>query len=170
MSKNTKRRVAKTSKKLDGDDDLKLEFDENYLTSGANASPFATWLGGELRSRISFNIENKDVRKEVWEKLWLEMKAHWKIENDKPKKIMIRRAKKNCTNFRSFLTRNFVYTGLDPFTKFPFLDKSKWQGFKEYRLSEEFKIWYKSGFVKLKEIDDTIMGVMPPSANKPALN
>ncbi|XP_021987228.1 DUF724 domain-containing protein 7 isoform X1 [Helianthus annuus] len=137
MSKRGKRGVASCSKKMT-EDELYIEFDEDMLPIGVNKSKFSSWLGLTLRKRFSYHIDTSKFEKHMWDDLWLHVKEHWKILDDKPKQVLIKKAKKNCTTWRSKLVREFVNNNERPFAKYHYLDQSKWNEFVAAKTSEAF--------------------------------
>ncbi|KAI7747240.1 hypothetical protein M8C21_002032 [Ambrosia artemisiifolia] len=137
MSKRGKRGVASCSKKM-REDELHIEFDENMLPTGVNRAKFSSWLGLTLRKRFPYHIDTCKFEKQMWEDLWLDVKDHWKILDDEPKQVLIKKAKKNCTTWRSKLVREFVNKNELPFAKYRYLDQSKWKEFVALKTSDEF--------------------------------
>lgn len=78
MSKKGKRGRAKCKKKLE-EEDYFIEFDENGGEIGEHADDFITWIGEKQRADIPYYQMAKDVKDELWEKLWEETKVLSKL-------------------------------------------------------------------------------------------
>ncbi|KAI3802932.1 hypothetical protein L1987_31079 [Smallanthus sonchifolius] len=85
-----------------------VEFNEDMLAMGKQKSKLASWLGLQLRTKFSYHIPTNEFDKQDWEKLWSDAKVQWKIFDDGPKDVFIRKAKKNSTDRR----RRTGYRGL----------------------------------------------------------
>ncbi|MFS7911923.1 hypothetical protein Hanom_Chr02g00123741 [Helianthus anomalus] len=120
-----KRGVASCSKKL-REDKLHVEFDDDMIAMGKQKSKFVSWLGLTLRARFPYHIPTKEFDRQRWENLWLDAKDYWNIPNDEPREAFLKKAKKNCTNWRSKLYRKYVMKNEEPFDDYKFLDRSKW--------------------------------------------
>ncbi|KAJ0795162.1 putative Ulp1 protease family catalytic domain, papain-like cysteine peptidase superfamily [Helianthus annuus] len=137
MSKRGKRGVA-SFKKNYKEEDYKVEFDRNNRPVGAMSSPFMSWFGLKVRQTFPYHIDTKNFERNRWEELWLDAKRLWNIQNDRPKKFMLRKAKKLCTKFRSRLVINYVHKGKRPFEKYAYLDPAHWDEFVKKKTSKEF--------------------------------
>ncbi|KAI3743176.1 hypothetical protein L1987_60883 [Smallanthus sonchifolius] len=114
------------------------EFDEDMLAMGKQKSKLASWLGLQLRTKFSYHIPTNEFDKQDWEKLWSDAKVQWKILDDGPKDVFIRKAKKNSTDRRSKLVRKYVNKNKTPFEKYDYLDSSMWPEFVESKTTKEF--------------------------------
>ncbi|KAJ0592920.1 putative Ulp1 protease family catalytic domain, papain-like cysteine peptidase superfamily [Helianthus annuus] len=132
-----KRGVASCSKKM-REDELHVDFDDDMLAMGKQKSKFASWLGLTLRARFPYHIPTNKFDKQRWENLWLEAKDYWNILDDKPKHVFLKKAKKNCTDWRSKLYREYVKINEEPFDKYKYLDQSKWPVFVASKKEEKF--------------------------------
>ncbi|KAI3713000.1 hypothetical protein L1987_71570 [Smallanthus sonchifolius] len=115
-----------------------VEFDEDMLAMGKQKSKLASWLGLQLRTKFSYHIPTNEFDKQDWEKLWSDAKVQWKILDDGPKDVFIRKAKKNITDRRSKLFRKYVNKNKTPFEKYDYLDSSMWPEFVESKTTKEF--------------------------------
>ncbi|KAI3828269.1 hypothetical protein L1987_02367 [Smallanthus sonchifolius] len=78
--------------------ELYVEFDEDMLAMGKQKGKLASWLGLQLTTKFSYHIPTNEFDKQDWEKLWSDAKVQWKILDDGPKDVFIRKAKKNNTD------------------------------------------------------------------------
>ncbi|KAJ0622491.1 hypothetical protein HanRHA438_Chr01g0020001 [Helianthus annuus] len=132
-----KRGVASFQKNYK-EEDYKVEFDQNNRPVGAMSSPFMSWFGLKVRQTFPYHIDTKKFDTNRWEELWLDAKRLWNIQTDRPKKFMLRKAKKLCTKFRSRLVINYVNKGKRPFEKYAYLDPAHWDEFVQKKTSKEF--------------------------------
>ncbi|KAI3794780.1 hypothetical protein L1987_37419 [Smallanthus sonchifolius] len=96
-------------------------------------------VGAPLRrTKFSYHIPTNEFDKQDWEKLWSDAKVQWKILDDGPKDVFIRKAKKNSTDRRSKLVRKYVNKNKTPFEKYDYLDSSMWPEFVESKTTKEF--------------------------------
>ncbi|KAI3784328.1 hypothetical protein L1987_43426 [Smallanthus sonchifolius] len=94
-----------------------VEFDEDMLAMGKQKSKLASWLGLQLRTKFSYHIPTNEFDKQDWEKLWSDAKVQWKILDDGPKDVFIRKAKKNSTDWRNMAKRGRGERGPASFQK-----------------------------------------------------
>ncbi|KAK9063144.1 hypothetical protein SSX86_017014 [Deinandra increscens subsp. villosa] len=134
-----KRGVASWSKKYKKGD-YNIEFDEDMQPVGINASRFMSWLGTKCRLDFSYHIDTKNFEKQKWEDLWSETKKLWNIPNDNPKSLVLKKAKRICTNWRSYLVKQFVKVGETPFHKYTYLKDEHWDEFVAEKTSNAFLI------------------------------
>ncbi|MFS7966863.1 hypothetical protein Hanom_Chr09g00778891 [Helianthus anomalus] len=132
-----KRGVASCSKKM-REDELHVDFDDDMLAMGKQKSKFASWLGLTLRAMFPYHIPTNKFDKQRWENLRLEAKEYWNILDDKPKHVFLKKAKKNCTDWRSKLYREYVKVNEEPFDKYKYLDRSMWPVFVASKKEENF--------------------------------
>ncbi|KAK9049103.1 hypothetical protein SSX86_031929 [Deinandra increscens subsp. villosa] len=132
-----KRGVASCSKKYE-EDDYNIEFDEDMQPAGVNADKFSSWLGVKCKVDFPYHIPTNEFSKKKWDDFWEETKKQWNIPNDLPKSVVIKKAKKQCTNWRSFLVRHFVRFDKTPFDKYTYLDDENWEEFVAAKTSHDF--------------------------------
>ncbi|KAK9049252.1 hypothetical protein SSX86_011938 [Deinandra increscens subsp. villosa] len=134
-----KRGVASCSKKYE-ESDFNIEFDEDMQPAGVNTDKFSSWLGVKCKVDFPYHIPTNEFSKKKWDDFWLETKRQWNISNDLPKSVVIKKAKKQCTNWRSFLVRHFVKFGKTPFDKYTYLEEENWEEFVAAKTSHEFLV------------------------------
>ncbi|MFS7938743.1 hypothetical protein Hanom_Chr05g00443371 [Helianthus anomalus] len=136
MSNRGKRGAATFSKK---DCDFTVELNQLMQPIGKNANDFTSWLGVKLKAEFSYHIPSPKFGKQRWDELWEDIKREWSIESNAPKTMMLKNAKKRHTNWRSYLTTEYVRKGLTPFGKYKNLDSNYWKEFVTQRTSKEFE-------------------------------
>ncbi|XP_022015820.1 uncharacterized protein LOC110915432 [Helianthus annuus] len=136
MSNRGKRGAATFSKK---DCDFTVELNQLMQPIGKNANDFTSWLGVKLKAEFSYHIPSPKFGKQRWDELWEDIKREWSIESNAPKTMMLKNAKKRHTNWRSYLTTEYVRKGLTPFGKYKNLDSNHWKEFVTQRTSKEFE-------------------------------
>ncbi|MFS7967533.1 hypothetical protein Hanom_Chr09g00786801 [Helianthus anomalus] len=134
--KGGKRGAATFSKK---DCEFTVELNQLMQPIGRNANDFTSWLGVKLKAEFSYHIPSDKFGKEKWEELWLDIKRQWHIGSEAPKKFILKNAKKRHTNWRSYLTTEFVRKGLTPFETYKNLDSEHWKEFVTQRSGKEFE-------------------------------
>ncbi|KAJ0493043.1 hypothetical protein HanIR_Chr12g0581611 [Helianthus annuus] len=134
--KGGKRGAATFSKK---DCEFTIELNQLMQPIGRNANDFTLWLGVKLKAEFSYHIPSGKFGKEKWEELWLDIKRQWHIGSEAPKKFILKNAKKRHTNWRSYLTTEFVRKGLTPFETYKNLDSEHWKEFVTQRSGKEFE-------------------------------
>ncbi|KAL8265011.1 hypothetical protein R6Q59_023141 [Mikania micrantha] len=138
MSKRGKRGVASCKKKL-REDQMYIEFDENDLPIGPNASHFDSRIGLALRSQFPYWVAKKTLQMKNGKTCGCKLRyyEYWHIPNDDAEKRTIIRAKKMRTDFLSKLYRNYTSTGINPCSKYKYFDKSIWNEFVAARSTTE---------------------------------
>ncbi|KAK9056921.1 hypothetical protein SSX86_024286 [Deinandra increscens subsp. villosa] len=137
--KRGERGVACCSEKH-GEDEYYIEFDKNMRPVGVKASQFMSWIGVKCRSDLPYHIDTNKIEQETWDDFWLETKVFWNIPNDKPKTLVLKRAKRICTNWKSYLVTKFVKVGKTPFSKYTYLEDEHWAEFVAAKTSEAFLV------------------------------
>ncbi|KAI3797373.1 hypothetical protein L1987_32629 [Smallanthus sonchifolius] len=85
MSNSGKRGSAKCKKKFIDAKNVTIEFNEDGLAIGTNASCFMSMVGLEFRTRIPYHELAKDVDKKLYDEVWNNIKQTWNIPNDHAK-------------------------------------------------------------------------------------
>ncbi|KAI3795944.1 hypothetical protein L1987_38605 [Smallanthus sonchifolius] len=100
-----------------------IEFDNNMQPIGPNATHFSSCIGMYVRTRLPYQIDTKDLTTQHWEGFWSHLKGEWHLENDGPKDLVFKKAKKIATNWRSKLVTKYVNAGTTPFAKYKYLER-----------------------------------------------
>ncbi|KAI3713049.1 hypothetical protein L1987_71619 [Smallanthus sonchifolius] len=118
-----------------------IEFDNNMQPIGPNAAHFSSCIGMYVRTRLPYQIDTKDLTTQHWEGFWSHLKGEWHLENDGPKDLVFKKAKKIATNWRSKLVTKYVNAGTTPFAKYKYLEREHWDAFVAEKTSPAFVVY-----------------------------
>ncbi|CAH1430846.1 unnamed protein product [Lactuca virosa] len=120
--------------------DLEIEFDELGKNIGATQSHFSNYCGVMVRTRISIVILRWDeVPKAEIDELWLNIKKHWNIEDDRHKKQVLKICNQSWKAYKSSLVTEYLKKGRNPVPEYPYLDEPTWNAFVQLKTSPSFQ-------------------------------
>ncbi|CAH1415988.1 unnamed protein product [Lactuca virosa] len=134
-----KKRIA--TQLIDSQEPQEVDFDHFGLHYGDKQIKFANECGVLTRSMISINYRTwKKVPQGELEMLWLTIKRHWNIQNNKRRDDVLKICNTAWKCYKKRLIRDFMANGRDPIPIYPYLDPDTWKTFKKERSSKEFQV------------------------------
>lgn len=116
-----------------------VEFDDLGVATGENNGRFNTWFSTQVKSRISYHLEWKEVTDEMKDQLWLCTEETWNFTPSSTAKMTyLKKANHIHGKFKSMLVTNYVRTNRLPFQKYPFMEDRHWIDFVASKSTEQF--------------------------------
>ncbi|GJS77233.1 hypothetical protein Tco_0727114 [Tanacetum coccineum] len=139
MSQRGKRGIALCAKTYPATS-YTITFNDIGLSDSDMAQRFATWMGVEVRARVSYLKGWKQVTTQELDQLWLRAKELWNISDDSAtehKKVLPRKMNEYHRKFKTNLT-HIAQEGKDPLLVYKDLNMEDWPEFVSIRNSPAF--------------------------------
>ncbi|KAJ9548632.1 hypothetical protein OSB04_021175 [Centaurea solstitialis] len=138
-TRKRRKRSVTLLKKHKKDPNIRLEYNEHGEVIGDFERRFSNWVGVTTRSMVSITEPSWDkVDDKVMALLWLAIKDHWNIEDDKYKIPVLKVAGTSWKNFKKDLNRKYHKQGRNPCVDYPYLDEKTWKAFCVMKSTKEF--------------------------------